>query len=79
MTYHINQWLNKTNNPKNYSRACAGFWGWQRGEFDDVWDVHKSGYDRESLTNLLLRKNFTNIQSLEGDSTKHLHLKCNKY
>ena len=79
MTYHINQWLNKTNNPKNYSRACAGFWGWQRGEFDDVWDVHKSGYDRESFTNLLLRKNFTNIQSLEGDSTKHLHLKCNKY
>ena len=74
LMYHIRQWMSKT----NLDHAKAGLWGWQRGEFDDVWDIHKSGYDRELLTNLLLEKGFVNIKSLASDSSKHLHLEFYK-
>jgi hypothetical protein len=56
----------------------AGFWGWQRGTFNDVWDVHKSGYDEELLTNLVKKKGFVNIQSLAKSKSKHLHLRFYK-
>ena len=79
MTYHIDQWVNRRYEHKQLRHAKAGFWGWQRGEFDDVWDIHKSGYDREMLTELLKEKKFVNIQSLTNDSNKHLHLRFNKY
>lgn len=73
MSFHIDQWINKRNEPKQLRHAKAGFWGWQRGEFDDVWDVHKSGYDKEILLNLLTTKGFKNISSLDKDLSKHLH------
>lgn len=77
MTFHINQWLSRSSE-REIKHAMAGFWGWQRGEFDDVWDVHKSGYDRELLTNLVSKKGFVNIQSLAKPKSKHLHLKFYK-
>lgn len=70
MTYHIKQWIDGSN--KDHARA--GFWGWQRGTFDDVWDVHKSGYDLVSLTELVKSKGFVNTVSLEKDKSKHLHI-----
>lgn len=70
MTYHINQWISDSNR----DHANAGFWGWQRGEFEDTWDVHKSGYDFSSLKNLLESKGFINIKSLKGPKSKHLHV-----
>jgi len=78
MTFHINQWVNLRNEGKNLRHAKAGFWGWQRGEFDDVWDLHKSGYDRELLTALLIEKGFKKIKSLASDTSKHLHLEFYK-
>jgi predicted SAM-dependent methyltransferase len=74
MTYHIQQWITKS----NLRHAKAGFWGWQRGAFDDVWDVHKSGYDREMLSDLVKSKGFVNIESLAKDKSKHLHLRFYK-
>lgn len=78
MSFHIDQWLHKRNEPKQLRHAKAGFWGWQRGEFDDVWDIHKSGYDREMLTMLLEEKKFIKIKSLAKDTSKHLHLEFYK-
>lgn len=69
MSFHIQQWVNK----KDMEHAKAGFWGWQRGSFEDTWDVHKSGYDKQTLTELLKYKEFVNIKSLEPDTSKHLH------
>ena len=72
MTFHINQW-NRRKNKKEKNHAKAGFWGWQRGEFEDTWDTHKSGYDHEFLEELLLRYNFIDIVSHEPITSKHLH------
>lgn len=71
MTFHINQWLSK--DPAVMEHAKAGFWGWQREvEEGEDWDIHKSGYDFNSLNELLLRKGFINIQ--RNKSLKHKHL-----
>jgi len=77
MSFHIDQWMSRSTD-REINHAKAGFWGWQRGEFDDVWDVHKSGYDKQMLTELVLQKGFGNIQSLAKDKSKHLHLKFYK-
>ena len=75
MRFHINQWVNLSDDPKQLRHAKAGFWGWQRGNFDDVWDVHKSGYNEEHLHELIASKNFVNIQSLKSQKSKELHFK----
>lgn len=54
---HISQWLSKS----NLSRAKEGFWGKQREGETEMWDVHKSGYDKETLLYLLLEEGFTNV------------------
>jgi len=77
MALHIQQWIERKTD-REIKHAMAGFWGWQRGEFDDVWDVHKSGYDKDLLTDLVKRKGFVNIQSLAKPMSKHLHLKFYK-
>ena len=78
MTFHIDQWVNKRYEGKNLRHAKAGFWGWQRGELDDTWDIHKSGYDRELLTIAVEQKGFVRIKSLMPDDNKHLHLEFYK-
>lgn len=77
MTFHIQQWIERKTE-REIRHAKAGFWGWQRGEFDDTWDVHKSGYDKQLLTSLISEKGFINIQSLAKPMSKHLHLKFYK-
>lgn len=74
MKFHINQWISGS----NMEHARAGFWGWQRGDFADTWDVHKSGYDFLSLSELLVAKGFTNVKSLKKPTNKHLHIICEK-
>ena len=78
MTFHIDQWINKSNVPKQMRHAKAGFWGWQRGEFEDTWDIHKSGYNLQTLTELLLLKGFKNINSLRPPMNKDLHVTFSK-
>tara|TARA_B110000977_G_scaffold196328_2_gene276466 strand:+ start:586 stop:1077 length:492 start_codon:yes stop_codon:yes gene_type:complete len=73
MAFHIQQWTNRSTD-REISHARAGFWGWQRGTFDDVWDVHKSGYDRELLIPVVEKHNFINITSHAKPMNKHLHL-----
>lgn len=75
MAFHLDQWINKRNNPKEFSHCMAGLWGWQRGLFDDVWDVHKSGYDKQSLQALVMKKGFRNYESLDHDMSRHLHVR----
>ena len=73
MTFHIQQWLNRST-LKEIAHANAGFWGWQRGTFDDVWDVHKSGYDADLIRPIIEKYNFINITSHASSKSKHLHL-----
>lgn len=74
MDFHIHQWVSRS----DLEHAKAGFWGIQRGKFDDVWDVHKSGYNFETLSNLLESVNFKNIKSMNRNKGKHLHVECFK-
>ena len=73
MDYHIQQWLNPRNN-KDFAHACAGFWGWQRGTFDDTWDIHKSGYNYDSLARLMSVMGFREIHRLDDGQGIHLHV-----
>ena len=79
MLFHIDQWLNHRHTDKQFKHSKAGFWGWQRdSENNNLWDLHKSGYDFDSLSELLESKNFKEIQSLEPPGSKHLHIRCVK-
>lgn len=73
MDFHINQWITKS----NIDHAKEGFWGIQRGEFDDLWDTHKSGYNFDMLSTLLSEYKFRDIKNLRGKG-KHLHIECFK-
>lgn len=73
MTYHIKQW-NSRSTKREIKHANAGFWGWQRGTLDDVWDVHKSGYDKELLIPIVEKHNFIRVRSHAQPTSKHLHL-----
>ncbi len=57
--------------------AVAGFWGWQRQADTRLWDVHKSGYDEDSLRDLLLEHGFGNVRRVEDDPW-HLHVTATK-
>jgi predicted SAM-dependent methyltransferase len=74
MTYFIDLWLSKEND----QFMKAGIWGWQRGELDDTWDIHKSGYDEGSITELLNEHGFVDIENIQPEDSTNLHLKCYK-
>ena len=64
LEYQVHEWLkHKEKNGKFDNPLMSGFWGWQRQGDKLVWDVHKSGYDIETLKHLLIKHNFTNIIS----------------
>lgn len=75
LTFHIHQWVHLREDPKSEEWAKAGFWGWQRGELEDTWDVHKSGYDSTSLIQLLISKDYKDIESLKSDKSKNIHVR----
>ena len=72
--FHVKQWMIQS----DMDHARAGFWGWQReGEFE-VWDVHKSGYNQRTLTDLFTSKGFVNPISYRKPTNKHLHMSFTK-
>lgn len=73
--FHIQQWLNPKKK-KYFEHAKAGFWGWQRGELNDTWDIHKSGYNFTTLKELLISKGYKEIENLTEN--KHLRIVCKK-
>jgi predicted SAM-dependent methyltransferase len=77
MTFHIKQWQNRKTE-KEFNHAKAGFWGWQREGETNLWDTHKSGYDYRSLSDLLIRKGFDQLENLSSDDNRHLHVRCIK-
>jgi len=78
MTFHIDQWVNKRKDLKQMKHAKAGFWGWQRGENENYWDVHKSGYDEETMEQFVIPLGYVNFVSLANKMDKHLHVKFYK-
>ena len=72
MSFHIQQWQRRSSKTE-LDHAKAGFWGWQRDEFTDTWDMHKSGYDNETMKDLLEEIGFDNIQILNPPNGQHLH------
>ena len=74
LDFHIKQWIAKS----DLTHAQAGFYGWQRGEFDDTWDTHKSGYNYETLSQLLNAHKFRDITRLKTPKGRHLHIACFK-
>lgn len=72
MRAHAQQWLDKD------SRAARNIYGHQRGNFDDVWDVHKSGYDIDTLNALVIKHNFKDYKSLAKEKSKHVHVEFYK-
>ena len=74
LDFHINQYNTKS----NIKDALAGLYGWQRGEFDDTWDTHKSGYSFSLLNPILKECGYVNIQNLRKNKNKHLEVSCYK-
>lgn len=79
MAHHIHQWTNLRNDTKEFQRAKEGFWGRQRESLTSNWDIHKSGYDEETLTALLKSFNFKNIKPLSRHTIKHKNLHLEFY
>ena len=69
LEFHLQQFLTKT----NLDHARAGLWGWQRESDNSNWDLHKSGYDEESLMILFLKNGFINPQRRKKHSM-HLYM-----
>jgi len=78
MTYHINQWISRSNS-NELIQAQNGFWGAQRGDINDIWDIHKSGYDFDTLSATLQNAKFGKIKNLTTPlHDKHLWIECYK-
>lgn len=79
LDYHLHQ-LNSWNaiDQKEKDNCMAGFWGYQRGEFEDTWDVHKSGYNKDMLFTLLQEHGYVNLVSKRKPKHKHLEINCIK-
>ena len=58
-------------------RAVSGLYGKQTNGLEEVWDVHKSGWDFEMLEKLLSDNNFKDIKRVE-DLIKNLNIIAKK-
>jgi predicted SAM-dependent methyltransferase len=79
MVHHVHQWIHLRNDPHALKRAQEGFWGRQRESLTETWDIHKSGYDEETLTALVKRFNYVDIKPLSKHTIKHKHLHLEFY
>ena len=79
LDFHLRQ-LNTWNdmNAKGKQDCRAGLWGWQHGDFEDTWDTHKSGYNKNMLFELLSQHGFVNLVSKRNPKNRHLEISCNK-
>lgn len=64
-------------NYSNRQHAIAGFYGWQREGLTKVWDVHKSGYNFEIISNYLASAGFVNIARI-SDKPWNLNVTATK-
>ena len=60
-----------------FERAVSGLYGKQTNGLEEVWDVHKSGWDFEMLEKLLSDNNFKDIRRVE-DLIKNLNIIAKK-
>lgn len=74
LDFHIRQYTSKT----KIKEALAGFYGWQRGAFDDTWDTHKSGYNFDLLQPILTEEGYTHIVNVRNPKNRHLEITCVK-
>ena len=74
MALHVYQWITKS----DMRHAKGGFWGWQRDGLTEVWDVHKSGYDKDTLKVLILDKGYIDYISHAPELDRHLHVTFRK-
>lgn len=80
--WHVRQWLTEDNamgfNIEDpFKRGIEGLWGRQRGELEDLWDVHKSGYKKWQLELIMQEIGFDRMEWIDS-SIKNLHLKAYK-
>jgi len=80
--WHVRQWLTEDNvmgfnidDP--FQRGIDGLWGKQRGELEDLWDVHKSGWKEWQAHKLCTGAGFTKVETVES-KIKNLHIKAVK-
>lgn len=62
----------ETNDLELFNWVTKGIWGWQRDGLTETWDVHKSGYNAQSLERLVTGKGFVKFKNLK---TKYENLK----
>ena len=80
MLFHIKQWLhpkrkrkiNKTKIVTREEQALAGFFGHQRGELTDTWDIHKSGYDFNLISDLM--GSYFSVKRFDDKLPKNLYV-----
>jgi len=83
--YHISQWLahdgtkiSATNsNWTLRQHAIAGFWGWQSEGSTKSWDVHKSGFNYQSIRDLLVKNGYCDVLRIE-DKPWNLNVQATK-
>lgn len=74
--FHSLQYLSSKYNSNGYRHAMAGFNGWQRCECQNYWDIHKSSFDCQELSELLNR-NFNVIKLyFDKSNPKNIHVIC---
>lgn len=76
LLYHIKQYLQYHNNRNvlsavshrkkvtEFEHAIGSLFGWQREADTQMWDIHKSGYDEQTLKNLFTKHKFNNFKRL---------------
>ena len=78
LDFHIKQLTSKENIPgtvRNYlSHGLAGLYGWQKGSIDELWDVHKSGYNKEIFTDIANKLGIENIVYKKTRYDRDLHI-----
>ncbi|AUF82225.1 putative SAM-depedendent methyltransferase [Tetraselmis virus 1] len=83
LEFHIQQLVQKrdipgTSKKKGWKKhGIGGLFGWQGGELEEVWDVHKSGYDTSMLKETLEKAGFTTVVK-NGPLDRDLHFIANK-
>lgn len=78
MDYHAQQWLNGARdlsvpaNATDMFRAARSIFGKQREAKTEIWDIHKSGYNKDTLQ--LVVESCGYVQYTVLQSKKHLHV-----
>lgn len=80
--WHVRQWLSEDNAmgfnvDDPFQRGMDGLWGKQRGELDELWDTHKSGYKDWQALKLCADAGFEDVRLVETQ-VKNIHVRAVK-